>query len=88
MTDRTSAATASEPEPLPPTRGAATRVYDSSQLQTVIDRLEAAHRAAKALAGGVGEDSDATALEVIELRLAVGKAVAAVMSFQPRRKEP
>jgi hypothetical protein len=63
-------------------------VYDPAQFQTVMDRLEAAHRAANALAGRLGEDDDATALEVIELRLAVGKAVAAVMSFQPRRKEP
>ena len=63
---------------------ASTGVYDPVQLQTVIDRLETALRAATALAGHVEEISDATAREVIELRIVVGRAVAAVMAFQPR----
>jgi hypothetical protein len=62
-------------------------MYDPVQLQSVIDRLEAAHRAAVALARCVGEITDATAPEVIELRLAVARAAAAVMSFQPRSRK-
>jgi hypothetical protein len=63
-------------------------LYDPVQPQTVIEHLEAAHRAATTVARCIGEINDPTAPKVIELRYAVGRAVAAVMSFQPRRREP
>jgi hypothetical protein len=87
MTDGSSLTAVSATKPFAPRRETAMIVYDSVQLQTVIDCLEAAHRPATALAACVGKNTDATPPEVIELRVAVGRAVAAVMSFQPRRKE-
>jgi hypothetical protein len=53
MTDGTWVATAFEPQKLAPSRETARSPYDPVQLQTVIDRLEAAHRAATALTGAV-----------------------------------
>jgi hypothetical protein len=88
MTDTVTLGTQPIEMPVATSRPDAMSLYDQAQLQAVIDRLEAAHRAATALVGRVGEDSHSTTREIVELRVAVGQAVAAVMSFQPRRREP